>query len=66
MKKLALVAFGVSLFAMTSCKKEYTCTCTATAGGASASGGTTIKDTKKKAKDTCENGSSAGITCKIS
>ncbi|MNK01937.1 hypothetical protein D3C87_197520 [compost metagenome] len=66
MKKLALVAFGVSLFAMTSCKKEYTCTCTVSAGGFSGSASTTIKDTKKKAKDACEKENDATTTCKIS
>jgi hypothetical protein len=50
MKKLALVAVAALMIAgMTSCKKDYTCTCTVS-GTSSA---TTIHDTKSKATDAC-------------
>jgi hypothetical protein len=71
MKKLVLSIAALALVAstMTSCKKEYTCECTATVLGFTATASTTIKDTKKKAKETCEagNSSTAGATasCKI-
>lgn len=65
MKKLALVAFGVSLFAMTSCKKDYTCTCKFNGGGFSGEVSTTINNTKKKAKEACEKDNSAYATCTI-
>ena len=49
--------------ALASCKKEWTCTCTATADimgvTTSSSASTTIKDTKKKAKDACDEGDAA-------
>jgi hypothetical protein len=72
MKKLLLVA-AVAAFTMTSCKKDYTCECTVTTGGISVVGTTTVKDTKKKAKETCEKGTtsssvlgiSSTTTCKI-
>ena len=73
MKKLLLVA-AVAAFTMTSCKKDYTCECTTSVSilgvTTSATASTTIKDTKKKAKETCEKGTvsnSAGstTTCKI-
>ncbi len=75
MKKIAPLAAALLLtFAFTSCKKDYTCTCTVTTGGISATGVSgTIHDTKKKAKDACEkdNGTQTinGVTvtrdCKI-
>ena len=60
--------------ALASCKKEFTCTCTATADimgvVTTSSASTTIKDTKKKAKDACDEGDqaeTAGVTvdCEI-
>lgn len=65
MKKLALVAFGVSLFAVTSCKKDYTCTCKFNGNGMSGTISTTINNTKKKAKDACEKDNNAYTTCTI-
>ena len=49
--------------ALASCKKEWTCTCTATADvmgtTISTSASETIKETKKKAKDACDEGDAA-------
>jgi len=61
MKKVILVA-SLGMFALTACKKDYTCECTATAAGVSASASTTITDTKKNATTACENGSSSVAT----
>ncbi|MFP5471848.1 MAG: hypothetical protein ACLGGV_09650 [Bacteroidia bacterium] len=44
---------------MTSCKKEWTCECTTTTGGVTATGSTTIKDTKKNATEACDAGDSS-------
>ena len=68
MKKfIAIAALGVLTLA--SCKKEYTCECTTTGLGLTVSAETVIKDTKKKAEDTCTAGSTtnggASTTCKI-
>lgn len=57
MKKLFLSLAAISLLALTSCKKDWTCECTTTAIGISASASTTIKDTKSNAKEDCEAGS---------
>jgi len=76
MKKGLLVILGVAFIAsmgFTSCKKDYTCTCTSTIDflgtSSSSSSSTTIHDTKKKAKDACEGGtvtsSYASVTCAI-
>lgn len=63
----------ISLTALASCKKDYACECTTTdvepaysnGGSVNTAGNTTvynnttfIRDTKKKATTTCENGSS--------
>ncbi|MES2630073.1 MAG: hypothetical protein V4616_14000 [Bacteroidota bacterium] len=74
MKKLTLIA-AVAVFAIAavSCKKDHTCVCTSTT---TFNGQTTttsaegkIKETKKKAKDSCESGSvTSGATkveCKL-
>lgn len=69
MKKLFFVSAVLCAFCFASCKKEYTCTCSTTSGGVTISASTTIKDTKKKAKEACEAGSSSvgGVvtTCTI-
>lgn len=73
MKKIAPIALvALMAVAFTSCKKDYTCKCTATVNGqVFATGSTTksIKDTKKKAKDACNQGdsesTSGGITTKV-
>jgi hypothetical protein len=41
------------LAGLSSCKKDYTCTCTV---GGTAAGSTTINDTKKNAKEKCDEG----------
>ena len=68
MKKSLFLAAVASLF-FASCKKDYTCTCTTTSAGVSATASTTIKDTKKNAKDACEAGNTSstvgGITTSI-
>lgn len=68
MKKVFIVA-SLSIFVLASCKKDYTCECTTSGSGISATVSSTVKATKKDAKEACENGSSsvAGVTttCKI-
>jgi len=54
MKKVILV-FGLGLFLLASCKKDYTCTCTEYLDGiAYAEESITIHDTKSKATETCD------------
>jgi hypothetical protein len=49
-----------ALIALTSCKKDYTCECTVYANGVEiGSGSETIKDTKSKAADACDEGDSS-------
>lgn len=64
MKKLFLITI-VGAFALTSCKKDWTCECTA--GALSVSN--TIKDkSKKDAKKDCETSGNAGLVsyeCKL-
>ena len=67
MKNLFIALGVLAMIGATSCKKEYTCECTSTvtndAGDKAESTVTsTIKDTKKKAKDSCEAGSKAKAT----
>ena len=65
MKKAFTLIAGIAFVAVlfTSCKKDYTCTCTIT-GGVSSS--TTINASKKDATTACEAGTIAGIvTCAI-
>lgn len=50
MKKSILLIAVLAAFSFTSCKKNYTCVCKYKGIEASR---TTIKDTKKKAKDAC-------------
>jgi len=55
MKKVTLLVAGIALFAMASCKKDYTCECTSNTNGVEADAASiTIKETKKKAKVACE------------
>ena len=63
-----------ALIALTSCKKDYTCTCYAVEDGVtdmSAGLSTTIKDTKSKAKEACDKGDitetqyNIGLNCEI-
>ena len=70
-KMLMIAAAGLMIAGMSSCKKDYTCTCTAagvTIFGVTTpdvSSSTTIKDTKSNAKSTCEGASMEGVTCVI-
>lgn len=72
MKKLLLVA-AVAMFAMTSCKKDYTCECTSTVGQngstTSSTSTTTLKAKKADAKKACESTSqdqsAGGYTSKV-
>ena len=54
-----------ALVALTSCKKDYTCTCTYDFMGEAVSTSTTINATKADAKKTCEAESITGIVCEI-
>ncbi len=75
MKKTLLFAGALALiFAFSSCKKDYTCECTTAIDGVVMStASTTVHDTKKKAEDQCENGTSSyslfgetyTVNCKI-
>jgi hypothetical protein len=65
MKKLLLLVAVVGAMSATSCKKDYTCTCTVSIGGYTSSASTTIHDTKKKATDACTANNTAGATCSI-
>lgn len=54
MKKILTLGLALVLVAgLSSCKKDYTCTCTV---GGTAAGSTTINDTKKNAKEKCDEG----------
>lgn len=60
MKKIMILCVG--LIAFSSCKKDWTCTCTSSIGGSSS---TTIQDmTKSDAKAECDGGdaSALGVT----
>lgn len=61
--KKAIFIGALGVFALASCKKDYTCECTSSVGGVSTgTSSITINDTKKKAKDACEaTGASASI-----
>lgn len=65
MKKITLLAAVVVAFTFASCKKDYTCECTFSGNGLSGTASTTIKDTKKKAKDACEKDNTTGVSCSI-
>lgn len=58
MKKLFILSFAVCAVALTSCKKDYTCTCTTTSpGNPSTSLKRTVKDvSKKQAEALCNSG----------
>jgi hypothetical protein len=54
-KTLSIIVLGIIV--LTSCKKEYTCECKTNGGVVPIVIETPIKDTKKKATDSCESGS---------
>jgi hypothetical protein len=68
MKKLFALSFIVlSVVSLSSCKKDYTCTCKDSSGNTV--GSITIKSTKSKAKTTCTADNSmyggTGTTCTL-
>jgi hypothetical protein len=73
MKKTVLLAAILVVAFGTSCKKNYTCTCTSTVGGISSSASATAKMKKKDAKTWCDTGNSStsyggttsSTTCKL-
>jgi len=73
MKKVILV-FGLGLFLLASCKKDYTCTCTGYIDGVavpSSAASTTVHDTKSGATVACDKGdiavdaSGVSVNCEI-
>jgi len=58
MKNVSLICFVIALISLSSCKKDYTCTCekkvTAT-GAALPTTTVSMKQTKKHAKELCPN-----------
>jgi hypothetical protein len=60
MKKVLLVA-AIAAFAMSSCKKDYTCECTSkdSNGTVISTADGTVHTTKSKAKDACSQTASA-------
>jgi hypothetical protein len=54
MKKITLLAVAALAITFTSCKKDYTCTCTTTYAGITATSSTTLHDTKSNATTACE------------
>ena len=67
MKKLALSIAALAFIAtsMTSCKKDYTCTCTIDFLGVKTTVSETAKMTKKDAKAWCEDENTTGVTCEL-
>lgn len=69
MKKIILMA-TVAFIATTvvSCKKNWTCECKTNCGGYIATASATRKDTKKNAKEWCEQSATSGTcttTCEL-
>jgi hypothetical protein len=65
MKKVFVFgALTLAVFSISSCKKDYTCSCTSAINGTIVGTPTsvTINDTKSKAKTTCEDMSSSQTT----
>lgn len=58
MKKLFILSFAFGVVTLTSCKKDYTCTCTMSSpGNPSTSVKRTVKEvTKKQAEAKCNSG----------
>ncbi|MFN5415515.1 MAG: hypothetical protein ACK5B9_00555 [Flavobacteriia bacterium] len=70
MKKVLGVAALLSVFALGSCKKDYTCECVSTAGSISSTATTTIANsTKGDAEAACDAGdataSAGGVTSTV-
>ena len=70
-KMLMIAAAGLMIAGMSSCKKDYTCTCSTEAMDVmgitipAQSASTTLNATKKDAKAACEADSGSGVTCTI-
>ncbi len=69
MKNLAIIIAGTACLALSSCKKEYTCTCTSSYDGKVVSAGKG-RNTKEKAKENCErvqndSGWLSPVTCNL-
>jgi hypothetical protein len=60
MKKIVLFAVVMGALSFASCKKDYACKCTT---GNVAVTGSSVKQTKKDAKDRCANSSNSYTTC---
>lgn len=61
-KVIGITAFTVlGMVALSSCKKDYTCTCTSTVLGISSSVSTTINATQSDAEEACEGGTSSVV-----
>ena len=69
MKKVMILALVISGFAMTSCKKDWTCECTSTDGTNSATTSSVVENTtKSKAEAACNytlTVGSSSTTCAI-
>ncbi len=61
MKKSIFIVAVLAAFTFASCKKDHVCECTV----AGVSTKSTIKDTRKKAKEACEKGTNSFVTCKL-
>jgi hypothetical protein len=70
-KMLMIAAAGLMIAGMSSCKKDYTCTCSTEATEVlgftipAQSASTTLNATKSDAKEACEAGTGEGVTCTI-
>lgn len=66
MKKSIFVVAVLAAFTFASCKKDHVCVCKL---NGTEYGRTTIKDTKKKAKETCEKNNQViggmSVTCEL-
>ena len=70
MKKLTILAGVFFVFALASCKKDYTCTCTTDTAGVTSTATTTIENsTQSDAEEACEAGNTSatvlGITTSV-
>ncbi len=54
MKKIAFVALAIFALTFTSCKREWTCTCTASVAGQTATASSSFEATKKDAEESCD------------
>ena len=71
MKNFGILLGLVAMMALSSCDKEYTCTCTTDVDGTTTGTvSTTFEGTKSEAEDACDEGNSsttfAGVTTTVS